>query len=131
MKARKFSIALCISLLTCSTVLAEDLVETYAKAQRNDPAIREAEANKMATLEQRPQARASLLPQLDLNSSWRNQVSDGITSNQFGAVSDQENDSDTTTWSVDLSQTLFNTDHYDTIGIRWNSEFPCCLFINI
>jgi outer membrane protein len=112
MKARKFSIALCISLLTCSTVLAEDLVETYAKAQRNDPAIREAEANKMATLEQRPQARASLLPQLDLNSSWRNQVSDGITSNQFGAVSDQENDSDTTTWSVDLSQTLFNTDQW-------------------
>jgi len=110
MNGTKLSAALCISLLASSAVLAENLVEIYTKAQRNDPAIREAEANKMATLQQRPQARANLLPQLDLNSSWRNQVSDGTTSNQFGSSSDQENDSDTTRWSVDLNQTLFNTD---------------------
>ncbi len=112
MNGTKLSAALCISLLASSAVLAEDLVEIYAKAQRNDPAIREAEANKMATLQQRPQARANLLPQLDLNSRWQTSVTDGITSNDFQPDRDQKSESDLTSWSVDLSQTLFNTDQW-------------------
>jgi len=113
MNGTKLSAALCISLLVSSAVLAEDLVEIYAKAQRNDPAIREAEANKMATLEQRPQARANLLPQLDLNSSWNTQITDGISSSTLGdSTRDQESDSDTTRWSLDLKQTLFDTDQW-------------------
>jgi len=110
MNGTTLSAALCISLLASSAVLAEDLVEIYTKAQRNDPAVREAEANKMATLQQRPQARANLLPQLDLNSRWQSGITDGITSNDFQPSRDQKSESDLKSWSVDLNQTLFNTD---------------------
>ena len=43
---------------------AADLKEVYKRALTNDPLIREAEANRLATRESKPQALAALLPQV-------------------------------------------------------------------
>jgi len=47
------------------TAVAEDLLNVYQDALDNDPAIREANANRRATREARPQAWAALLPQVN------------------------------------------------------------------
>jgi outer membrane protein len=43
---------------------AADLLAVYQRALQNDPQLREAEANRLATLEAKPQALSALLPQL-------------------------------------------------------------------
>jgi outer membrane protein len=43
---------------------AADLLAVYQRALQNDPQLREAEANRLAALESKPQALAALLPQL-------------------------------------------------------------------
>ena len=57
-----------LSLLTLTVGVtvagAADLLEVYKRAQENDPQIREADANRLASMEARPQARAALLPTL-------------------------------------------------------------------
>jgi outer membrane protein len=44
---------------------AADLVAVYQRALQNDPQLREAEANRLAALESKPQALAALLPQIN------------------------------------------------------------------
>ncbi|NND54722.1 MAG: TolC family protein, partial [Gammaproteobacteria bacterium] len=104
--------ALATALLTASIAQAEDLKNIYQQALRNDPAIREAEANMLATMEQYPQARANLLPQLSFGGRWQTSESDGITSDTFNPPQDLTTETDQTTWSFDLQQTLFNTDQW-------------------
>jgi len=61
-------------LLVCGVALAllgpagqaENLIEVYQAAIKNDPLIREAEARRMAALEAKPQARGLLLPQVSV-----------------------------------------------------------------
>ena len=50
-----------------ATAHAADLVAVYQRALQNDPTLREAEANRLAALEAKPQALAALLPQLSAN----------------------------------------------------------------
>jgi outer membrane protein len=45
--------------------VAADLVTVYQRALQNDPQLREAEANRLAALESKPQALAALLPQVN------------------------------------------------------------------
>jgi len=65
MKIRARLLATCIA-ATLATASAQgaNLLDVYQRALQNDPVIREAEANRLATLENQPQARAALLPQL-------------------------------------------------------------------
>ncbi len=44
---------------------AADLASIYQQALKNDPLIREAEANRLAAHESKPQALSALLPQLN------------------------------------------------------------------
>src|SRR6266851_10427484 len=53
--------ALCVS---AAAAPAADLLAVYQRALQNDPQLREAEANRLAALETKPQAFAALLPQL-------------------------------------------------------------------
>src|ERR1700689_890964 len=50
--------------LVASPAPAADLLAVYQRALQNDPQLREAEANRLATLEAKPQALSALLPQL-------------------------------------------------------------------
>jgi len=105
-------------LLAAGIAQAETLVEIYEKATRNDPAIREAEANMLATMENKPLARASLLPQIDANADWRYTNSDGTRTFAVAEGAGGSFDGDTDSrqrdygWSVDLRQSLFNWDQW-------------------
>src|SRR4051812_17479222 len=63
-------------LLTCGLSLttavagAANLIEVYQRALQNDPQIREAEANRLASRETKPQALAALLPHFDATGSY-------------------------------------------------------------
>ena len=65
---KKIFICLAIAVLTFANVqsaLAVDLVTVYEDAVTADPTLKEAAANRLATLESKPQALAALLPQVD------------------------------------------------------------------
>jgi len=51
-------------------VQATSLLEIYDRAAQNDPQIRAADANRLATREARPQAWAQLLPNISANADW-------------------------------------------------------------
>src|ERR1700761_2372241 len=50
--------------LFASSAPAADLIAVYQRALQNDPQLREAEANRLAALEAKPQALSALLPQV-------------------------------------------------------------------
>jgi len=62
-------------LIACSPTQAQTLLELYQLAEQNDPQLKIANQERLATLEKRPQARAPLLPQLTLGANatenWR------------------------------------------------------------
>ena len=111
------------ALLLSAQVQAENLLEIYEKALRSDPALREAEANMMATQEGKPLARSSLLPQLGLSGSINNRVNDGVNTRQLlnPTINDQETDDDSYNWGISLNQTVFNTEQWRTLK-RSNKE---------
>jgi outer membrane protein len=55
---------LLLAMAAASAASAKDLVGVYEDAVRNDPTIRAADANRLASRESRPQALAALLPQI-------------------------------------------------------------------
>jgi len=65
------------ALLGSAPLRAENLIEVYLDAVRSDPLVREAEARREAALEVKPQARALLLPQINLGGQIYTANSDG------------------------------------------------------
>lgn len=139
MKLRAHFLAHCIA-AACFGVLsaqaasspdATDLLEVYQRALQNDPVIREAEANRLATLENKPQARAGLLPQL-LATAGYSQSDTDFTRGQFVTEDDNDpltvdpvipvtiatagRDVRTTQWNVSLRQALFRWDRW--VGLK-------------
>ncbi len=97
----------------------EDLLDVYQRALQNDPVIREAEAIYLATAEARPQARSSLLPQFSLNASATTADSTDntpTTNFQTGeptlAVVSSQTERDTTSFSLNLDQTIFDKSRF-------------------
>src|ERR1700691_5829084 len=67
------------------TVFAADLMDVYQRALQNDPQLREAEANRLAALESKPQALSALLPQLS-GSALASKERDTGPSNEIESV---------------------------------------------
>ena len=93
----------------------EDLLNVYQRALQNDPIIREAENVYFATLESKPQALSSLLPQLSLSAGATTSDSEDpnpATNFQTGERSTilvgSETERDSTNFSLNLSQTIFD-----------------------
>ncbi|HEX7046629.1 MAG TPA: TolC family outer membrane protein [Gammaproteobacteria bacterium] len=114
MKNAKFSLilgGLLGGFTAASPVVAADLLDVYRLAVENDPQIAIAAANFQAAQELKPQARAQYLPQIQGTVEYgrTNSTSEG---EQFFAgqifLDDSENESTDTSWSVSLSQTIFN-----------------------
>jgi len=104
------------------TAPAADLTEIYHRALRNDPQLREAEANHMASLEARPQALSALLPQLNGTGGYVHDELNATSTflegsgNQIQAVPFSSlTKGDTTNWGVTLRQTLFRWDQFATL----------------
>ena len=89
--------SLVASLLHCAPVSAEDLMQIYREAERNDPALAAARANYQATKEAVPQARAGLLPNVS--------VTGAVNANNYDASihTDPRGDVNRNFWSADLA----------------------------
>jgi outer membrane protein len=105
--------------LSMNAAQAEDLLNVYQRALSNDPQIREADANRRATRESKPQALAALLPQVSGTASYDKDETDGTSTSTFvlnGVLtpSDRSGDGDSTTkrWSVDLRQSVFSWNNW-------------------
>jgi outer membrane protein len=102
---------------------AADLLAVYQRALQNDPQLKEAEANRLAALESKPQALAALLPQLS-GSGTLSKEKDNGQSNEVETV--QENGqnfseafpfngrvtTNTRKYGVDLTQNLFRWENW-------------------
>src|ERR1019366_7680967 len=66
--------------LSFRAVDAADLIAVYQRALQNDPQLREAEANRLAAIEAKPQAQSALLPQLSASGSATRERDTGSTS---------------------------------------------------
>lgn len=73
---------------------ADDLYQIYQKALEKDPVLRQADASRKAAMEAIGVSRASLLPQVNLNGSYNNDLESGAT--------------DTLGASLRLDQSLYN-----------------------
>ena len=105
---------------------AADLKEVYTRALTSDPLIREAEANRLATRESKPQALAALLPQVNADGTWN----DTVDTNSTGSFSlpgqppepERRNfDGDSSSWSLGLRQSVFRWENWATFK-RADSE---------
>ena len=103
---------------------AADLVAVYERALQNDPQLREAEANRLAALESKPQALSALLPQLNASAQVRREHDTG-SSNTVESVSvpggpnflesfpfDGHTDTNNHKYGVDLKQNIFRWENW-------------------
>ncbi len=104
----------------------EDLLQIYDQATVNDPQIREAEANRRAQREARPQAWANMLPGLTASAARTKQWSDGSGFSEVPVLDPdtlevvgtrpEPNGGSTngtvTQWSITLRQNLFSLPNY-------------------
>ncbi|NIR30630.1 MAG: TolC family outer membrane protein [Gammaproteobacteria bacterium] len=94
---------LCGALLAPAQSRAADLMEVFREAERSDPEYAQVQAATRATLEQKPQARALLLPFLDF--TYSTQHNDQDIDSDFGTSG--RIDFQSTNWSADLTQPIF------------------------
>lgn len=116
-------LSLGFALLVSQPANAVSLLDVYQSAMLNDPSLREAEANRLATYELKPQARSQFLPQLTLIGDYKSSNSDfDGTQLVYGDVnSDPRNldvisdtSSDQWNYTLELRQTLFRWDQYQS-----------------
>jgi outer membrane protein len=108
----------CAAGLAANVAAAEDLLTVYDRALANDPQIREADANRLASRESKPLAIASLLPQVNGTGTIRGRNTSDGTSIQTqtltnGSINTIDNGGNTVTdtrgvWNVTLRQNLFS-----------------------
>jgi outer membrane protein len=119
----------CLSLLASLSLPAHaaDLIQVYERALQNDPQIREADANRLASRESKPQALASLLPQLNADGSYTKSEGDGSriqlsladptdpASQLVPRTVTSKSDTATRSYEIVLRQTLFRWDQWATL----------------
>jgi outer membrane protein len=115
---------------TAAPARAENLIDVYLAAVRSDPVLREAEMRKMAALEEKPQARGLLLPQVNVNGQYATRETesastftqsfdddnDPATPNIIVQVpNDAKSDSDFWTYEAEITQSLFRWDQWQAL----------------
>jgi len=120
---RALALAL-LSLGFANAAGATDLVGVYEDALRSDPQLRQADANRLASREARPQAWSALLPQLSGTASRNQDKQNGSqanlsfdpTSGTYVPATDAYNlDAITRTWSLNLRESLFSWSNWMTL----------------
>jgi len=92
-------------------------MEVYQKALTADPQIREADANRLAARESRPQAWAALLPQIAGFGQYQKDKPDGSatffdTTTGLFLPAQSKSDTKTKYWQLELRQTVFQWDQW-------------------
>jgi outer membrane protein len=122
-----------VALASMGAASAKDLVGVYEDALKNDPQIRQADANRLASREARPQAWSALLPQLQGTLSRTQDKQDGSeaqalvgsstgTPTQPVQPADGSNasapfllNSTARTWSLNLRENLFSWSNWMSV----------------
>jgi outer membrane protein len=113
-----------VSLCLMSAAAAKDLVGVYEDALRSDPQLHQAEANRLASREARPQAWSALLPQISGTLSRTQDRQDGTEGSisfnpDTGAPAPVIVPFATTTtskaWSLNLRESLFSWSNWMTV----------------
>jgi len=98
---------------------AADLKAVYELARTNDPLIREAEANRLAARESKPQAVAALLPQIEGSGQYNDSESDGtgldINPPNPPTPFDRLSQGTSTNWGLNLRQNVFRWENWATL----------------
>jgi outer membrane protein len=117
-------LAACGLTLFGGALQAADLLSVYERALQNDPLIREADANRLASRESKPQALAALLPQLNATGGYSDvdqdfsrttlQQSDPLDDNSplIPRSVNTESDFKSTQYDITLRQTVFRWDQW-------------------
>ncbi|HEX5313489.1 MAG TPA: TolC family protein, partial [Gammaproteobacteria bacterium] len=95
-----------------------DLWQVFQLAQSNDPAFREALANRNASMQAKPAAWANIFPSIDLNASrtWDNTHGDRLSFFGTGVFPVQSSSNDRNDqWGAQLTQTLFNWQQFQAL----------------
>ena len=112
------------------TAQPKDLVGVFEDALKNDPVIRQADANRLAAREARPQAIAALLPQLNGTAGYTKDHQSGFQ-DSINAITNPANpngppllvvipepdviDTTTKTWGLKLTQSVFSWSNWMTL----------------
>ncbi len=91
-------------------LFAADLLKAYNLAYESDPEFKRIQADRQATLEALPQARAQLLPAFTFNANF-SQHNQDITTEQLAGASG-EVDFNRHGYSLDLTQPIFRRDRF-------------------
>jgi len=117
-------LAACGLSLFAGALQAADLLSVYERALQNDPQIREADANRLASRESKPQAVGALLPQFNASGSYSDvdqtfgrttlTPSDPLNPNSELIPRDINTDSNykSRVYDLELRQTLFRWDQW-------------------
>ncbi|MGA0708709.1 MAG: TolC family protein, partial [Steroidobacteraceae bacterium] len=125
MNVRLLSLLAGLALTLPGLAAGSDLAEVYARALQNDPLIREAEANRLAALESRPQALAALLPQVEASAGYNEREATGAnpfagfdgSGNIVTLVSRTTSDAETRSWDLSLRQSVFRWENWVNLGL--------------
>jgi len=95
--------------------MAVDLVGVHDLALKSDPRLQAAEYRREATGENKTQAWANLLPQLDAGANWTR----GDTTTSFGVpgVEDVKQDKERRNYDISLGQSLYRQANYEQLDI--------------
>jgi outer membrane protein len=111
--------------LAAASASAADLKEVYERALTSDPLIREADANRRAARESKPQAIAALLPQVEGAGEYTDSESDGtsvdIDPPNPPTPFDRVSAGDSTAWRLQLRQNVFGWENWAALR-RADSE---------
>jgi outer membrane protein len=98
---------------------AADLQDVYERALTSDPLIREADANRLAARESRPQAVAALLPQIAANGRYNDEESDSsgafVEPGSPPTPEVRDSDGNSSAWDVTLRQNIFRWQNWATL----------------
>lgn len=97
------SIRLCLALSMISSVWATDLMDIYHDALYNDPVFKAAFSDYMSSSEAVPQARAALLPHIDVSS-----YAGRSGANVVGGGFETDSTYNLTSWQINATQSVFN-----------------------
>lgn len=105
--------AICFALCSLTTTAnADNLADIYELALRNDPTLQAAEASYKAGREIKSQAISQLLPQISASASYQETDETADSLRFFSAnqpfESDFDNENETKSYSISLTQDLFN-----------------------
>src|SRR5215471_195652 len=104
----------CLLAVSVNATYGANLLDVYEKAKQADPTIRQADANRLAAREGKPQALAALLPNVTATGSASKNKSEGSQPGTAFALTSIDFVSDTkrTAYGATLSQSLFHWDQW-------------------